>query len=125
MPAAKIGLQYYASGLRRFVERIGPDATKRLFLTAETINAPELLRLGFVTELRAAADLRGRVDELSSAIAGLAPTAIMQTKAAINTLSRALIDVEAVQAGHIESVRSDEHKEAMRALKEKRPPVFR
>ena len=24
MPAARIGLQYYASGLRRFVERIGP-----------------------------------------------------------------------------------------------------
>ena len=41
----RIGLQYYASGLRRFVERIGPDATKRLFLTAETVSAAELLNI--------------------------------------------------------------------------------
>lgn len=125
MPAARIGLQYYASGLRRFVERIGPDATKRLFLTAETITAPELLRLGFLTEMWASADLTGRIDELSNAIAHLAPTAVVQTKAAINALSRSSCDIDAVQAGHVESIRSEEHKEAMRALKEKRPPVFR
>ena len=44
MPAARIGIQYYASGLRRFVERIGPDATKRLFLSAEPIPGVDLLR---------------------------------------------------------------------------------
>ncbi len=125
MPAAKIGLQYYASGLRRFVERIGPDATKRLFLTAETIPAAELLRIGYATELVAADELSARVEQLSSAIAGLAPMALKRTKAAINQLSSGSTDLAALQAGHVESVRSAEHKEAMRALKEKRPPVFR
>lgn len=43
MPAARLGLQYYASGLQRFVARIGPSASKRLFLTALPADAPLLL----------------------------------------------------------------------------------
>ena len=99
MPAARIGLQYYASGLRRFVERIGPDATKRLFLTAETIPAEELLRVGYLHELVAPDRLEARVAELAGAIGALAPLAVAGTKAAINALSRGGADVDALQAG--------------------------
>lgn len=120
MPAARIGLQYYASGLRRFVERIGPDATKRLFLTAETIPATELLRIGYLTELVSADGLTARVDELAGAMAGLAPGALRRTKWAINNLSGPAPDLDAVEAGHQASVRSEEHRDAMRVLKEKR-----
>lgn len=125
MPAAKIGLQYYASGLRRFVERIGPDATKRLFLTAETIGALELLRLGYLTEVVDAGELANRVDALSEAMAALAPVATKRTKLAINQISAGNADLSVIQAAHIETVRSTEHQEAMRALREKRPPAFR
>lgn len=124
MPAAKIGLQYYASGLRRFVERIGPDATKRLFLTAETIPADELLRLGYLTELVPADQLATRVDSLAASVGALAPMAVHLTKAAINEIAAGRPDLEAIQQNHRVSARSDDHKEAMRALKEKRPPVF-
>ena len=34
MPAARIGLHYYASGLQRYVSRLGLAAAKRLFLLA-------------------------------------------------------------------------------------------
>jgi enoyl-CoA hydratase len=34
MPAARIGLHYYPSGLRRYVSRLGVSAAKRLFLLA-------------------------------------------------------------------------------------------
>jgi enoyl-CoA hydratase len=38
MPAARLGLHYYPSGLRRYVSRLGLPATaKRLFLLAETL----------------------------------------------------------------------------------------
>lgn len=124
MPAAKIGLQYYASGLRRFVERIGADATKRLFLTAETIPAAELLRFGYLTELVAADDLSTRVDDLAQAVGQLAPMAVTLTKAAINEISGATPDLKTIQAGHVSSIRSNDHREAMKALKEKRPPIF-
>ena len=126
MPAARIGLQYYAGGLRRFVERIGPDATKRFFLTAETMSAEVLERLGFCTEVVPAAELDQRVDRLVSAIGELAPTALRQTKQAINdlSLSGAAADMEQIQAGHRASARSTEHREAMKTIQEKRRPDF-
>ena len=124
MPAARIGLQYYASGLRRFVARIGPDATKRLFLTAETIDAAELLRLGYLTEVVPASSLAARVDQLAAAIAGLAPLALRGTKAAINVLADGGADLVELQRQHLATLRSEDHREAIRALRDRRPAVF-
>jgi enoyl-CoA hydratase/carnithine racemase len=39
MPAARLGLHYYRGGLERYVTRLGLDTAKRLFLTAERIDA--------------------------------------------------------------------------------------
>ena len=39
MPAARLGLHYYKSGIERYVSRLGVDNAKRLFLTAEKIGA--------------------------------------------------------------------------------------
>lgn len=125
MPAARIGLQYYGSGLRRFVERIGPSATKRLFLTAETIPAEELLRLGYLTELVPADAHRARIDALCAAVGSLAPLAVVNTKAAINALAGPDPDLEAIEAGARATSRSADHREAMAAMQERRPPVFR
>src|SRR3954470_20896310 len=107
MPAARIGLQYYASGLRRFVERIGADATRRLFLTGETIPAAELLRLGYLTQVVAAEQLGDRVDELCAAVCGLAPLAVRATKSAIGALSRGPdeADLAAIQSRHHDTMR--------------------
>lgn len=124
MPAARIGLQYYASGLRRFTERIGPDATKRLFLTAETIPAAELLRLGYLTELLPAGDLDTRVEELCTAIGSLAPLAAALTKQAINELAGGDADLDAVESGHHRTLRSRDHREALLALRDRRSPDF-
>jgi enoyl-CoA hydratase len=124
MPAARIGIQYYASGLERFVSRIGPSATKRLFLTAEKFDSDELLNIGYLSEVIPADRLESRVDELCSTIGALAPLAVRLTKRAIDDLAGPSPDVEAVEAGHLESIRSEDHREAMRAMNEKRPPIF-
>ena len=50
MPAARFGLHYHPGGLRRFVTQIGPAETKRLFLTAQTIDAETMLRIGFLVK---------------------------------------------------------------------------
>ena len=49
MPAARLGLHYYKSGIVRYVTRLGVDNAKRLFLTAERISAAEMLRIGYLT----------------------------------------------------------------------------
>lgn len=120
MPASRIGLQYYPSGLRRFVERIGPAATKRLFLTAETITAAELLRIGYLTEIVEiieAGALAARVDALCEAIAGLGPQAVAGNKHAIDQLARGNADIGALDLRAKASSRSDEHRAAMAALR--------
>ena len=39
MPAARLGLHYYKSGIERYVSRLGADNAKKLFLTAQKIGA--------------------------------------------------------------------------------------
>src|ERR1700757_2477800 len=51
MPAARLGLHYYKSGIRRYVSRLGADNARKLFLTAQKIDAPEMLRIGYLTPM--------------------------------------------------------------------------
>lgn len=124
MPAAKLGIQYYASGLRRFVEQIGPGATKRIFCTALPFETDELLRIGYLHEVVGEAELDARVDELTAAVASLAPAAVAATKASINGLASGAMSLDEVEEAHRRTLRTDDHREALRALGEKRPPVF-
>lgn len=124
MPAARLGLQYYASGLRRFVEQLGPATTKRIFCTALPFDADELLRLGYLQEVVAAEALDDRVDVVADAIADLAPTAVAATKAAVNGLASGSMTIDEVEAGHRASLRTDDHAEALAALRAKRQPRF-
>jgi len=49
MPAARLGLHYYTSGIKRYVSRLGADNARKLFLTAQKIEASEMLRIGYLT----------------------------------------------------------------------------
>src|SRR6266550_8293346 len=60
MPAARLGIVYYPSGIERYVTRLGVAAAKRLFLTAEPIDAGELLRIGYLDWCVPAAELMAR-----------------------------------------------------------------
>src|ERR1700722_10493757 len=51
MPAARLGIIYYPSGIERYVSRLGVAAAKRLFLTAEPIEAEEMRRIGYLDEV--------------------------------------------------------------------------
>ncbi|MEZ5233199.1 MAG: enoyl-CoA hydratase/isomerase family protein [Acidimicrobiales bacterium] len=124
MPAARLGLQYYASGLQRFVARIGPSATKRLFLTALPADAPLLLRVGYLDEIHPRWAIPARVDELAAAVCALGPEAVARTKAVINGLADGSMTLEQADESARASMRSDEHREGVRAMAEKRPPGF-
>ena len=124
MPATRIGLQYYASGLQRFVERIGAAATKRIFLTAEVIDAEELLRVGYLTEIVEQNELDARLDDLCESISALSPNAVSLTKKAIDMLAGSSPDLQQIEDNHVSTTRSTDHQEAMRAIREGRPPQF-
>ncbi len=124
MPAARLGLHYYKSGIRRYVSRLGLDNAKRLFLTAERIGAPEMLRIGYLTAMAAPETLDEEVDKLAAVLAGNAPIAMAGMKRAINEFARGALDEEAADRRHRDSMRSAEINEGIRAFAEKRPPKF-
>src|SRR6201995_2678408 len=76
MPAARLGLHYYKSGIARYVARLGLDNAKRLFLTAEKIGAPEMLRVGYLTSVLPLGGPDEEVDRLAGMLAGNAPVAM-------------------------------------------------
>jgi enoyl-CoA hydratase len=73
MPAARLGLHYYQSGLERYVTRLGLDNAKRLFLTAQKIDATAMKAIGYLTHLVASEALEAEVTSLSNACASMAP----------------------------------------------------
>ncbi len=124
MPAARLGLHYYRSGIVRYVSRLGADNARKLFLTAEKISAPEMLRIGYLTAMVPLESLDEEVDRLATILAGNAPVAMAGMKRAINEIARGNLDEEAADQRHRDSMRGAEIKEDINAFAEKRPPKF-
>jgi enoyl-CoA hydratase len=124
MPAARLGLHYYTSGIKRYVSRLGVDNAKRLFLTAEKIGAAEMLRIGYLTAMTTPEALDREVDRLADQLAGNAPVAMRGMKRTINEFARLSLDEAASDQRHRDSMRGEEIKEGVKAFAEKRPPRF-
>jgi enoyl-CoA hydratase len=124
MPAARLGLHYYKSGIVRYVSRLGVDNAKKLFLTAQKIDAAEMLRIGYLTAMVSAGELDQEVDRLAGLLAGNAPVAMRGMKRAINEFARGRLDEEAADRRARDSMRGAEIKEGIKAFAEKRPPKF-
>jgi enoyl-CoA hydratase len=124
MPAARLGLHYYKSGIQRYVTRLGVDNAKKLFLTAQKIDAAEMLRIGYLTAMVSADKFDQEVDRLAGILAGNAPVAMRGMKRTINEFARGELDEEAADQRARESMRGAEIKEGIKAFAEKRPPKF-
>jgi enoyl-CoA hydratase/carnithine racemase len=124
MPAARLGLLYYPSGIRRFVSRLGLRNAKALFLLGDKLDAARMLEIGFLDELVAADALDARVGELAERLCGQAPLAIRGVKHAIDTLSRGEFDLADFKRREAETLRSADLKEGSAAWAEKREPNF-
>ncbi len=124
MPAARLGLHYYTSGIRRYVSRLGADNARKLFLTAQKIEAGEMLRIGYLTACVPAEALDEEVDRLANILAGNAPAAMRGMKRAINEFSHGQLDEAASDQRARDSMRGAEIKEGIKAFSEKRPPKF-
>lgn len=124
MPATRLGLHFYPGGLQRYVSRLGIDAAKRLFLTAEKLDAAEMLRIGFLTERVEASGLEARLDTLTEALLGMAPIPLVGVKKHLNLIARGIVQVDEIKAAVRRSEKSEDIAEGARAWKEKRPPRF-
>jgi len=87
MPAAHFGLHYYPGGLRRYVAALGATHAKRLFLTAQTLDAAEMLRIGFLTELVDRRRLGARVAAYVAALEDCEPGVVQSMKRQISAIA--------------------------------------
>jgi enoyl-CoA hydratase/carnithine racemase len=125
MPAARLGLHFYASGLERYVTRLGVDIAKRLFLTAEEIDADEMRRIGFLTHFAGEEGVEARVDALTARIAAMAPLPLIGMKKHLNRIARSELDREELAADVARSLASEDLAEGAAAFRERRAPRFR
>lgn len=124
MPAARIGLHYYASGLSRYVSRLGLSAAKRLFLLAETLPADELLRIGYLDVLVPPEQLDAAVDAIASPLRGNAPLALRGMKCSLNELAHGRANEAVLRAREAQCAASADLQEGLAALAAKRAPRF-
>lgn len=124
MPAARLGLHFYQTGLERYVTRLGLDNAKRLFLTSEKHDARQMKETGFLTHLLAPEELEAEVTRLAQTCASMAPIAMLGMKRHLNRIARGTLDVQELHADMQRSMASDDLREGQAAWAQKRAPKF-
>lgn len=127
MPPAKIGLIYSHTGLRKFIETIGPAHTSELFHVGSNIDAARAAEIGLVNHVVGADDLEARALALAEEIAANAPLSLGGNKRVIRALlaagSRLDPELESELVELRESCfRSEDFREGIAAFAERRPP---
>jgi len=107
MPAAKFGLHYYPGGLRRYVTRLGLNAAKKLFLTAQALADEEMLRIGFLNELVDRSQFDATVQAYVKAVLECEPAVVASMKLFLNQIANGASDLAAQRAAFVQSLRSD------------------
>lgn len=124
MPAARLGLHYYPSGLQRYVSRLGLAAAKRLFLLAEAVSDDDLLSIGYLDRLAEPHALDAAVDGLVDALAAGAPLALAGMKRSLDEIARAAMSVEAIREREARCAASRDLREGILAWQQRRAPRF-
>jgi enoyl-CoA hydratase/carnithine racemase len=126
MPAARLGLGYSPTGVRRFMNVIGAANTSDIFFTARKFDAQEALRMGFVSRVVPAAQLEQAVAETCALIAENAPLTVAAAKFAVQQALKDPAERDMVKAVHMVETcfASADHKEGRKAFMEKRKPSF-
>ena len=127
MPAARLGLGYGFSGIRRMEQVLGAARVADLFFTARTFDGAEAERIGLVQAAYPGEELDARVADTVAMIAANAPLTVRLAKRALH-LALAGGDMAAAEAqierGREACLHSADYAEGRRAFAEKRSPRF-
>jgi enoyl-CoA hydratase/carnithine racemase len=126
IPAAKLGLGYGYTGLKRLVDIVGPSFAKEIFYTARQFDAQEASAMGLVNRVVPAAELESVVKAITDMICANAPLTIKAVKFAVG---EALKDESKRNVARVSEMvdacfKSRDYVEGRTAFMEKRKPVF-
>jgi enoyl-CoA hydratase/carnithine racemase len=126
VPAAKLGLGYGYSGLKRLVDVVGASFAMEIFYTARQFTAAEALTMGLVNRVVPDGELESYVRNYAEIIAGNAPLTIKAVKAVVSEMMKdeTKRDLQRAQDAVDACFRSRDYEEGRKAFMEKRKPVF-
>lgn len=124
VPPARIGLCYPVNGIERFVSRLGVDTAKRLLLASEEFDALQLMALGYLTHLVTKDELVATAKDLAQRMSNYAPIALRTMKTICDQAAAGAMDKTKAQIAADACNASNDLKEGLLAIKEKRAPVF-
>ena len=106
------------------MRRLGLTVAQRLFLAGEEFDAQEMMRVGFLTQVVAPAELSGVTDRLAARLAGHAPLAVQAMKRILSQIASGSLDVEEARGLSARCASSSDLREGLRAKREGRVPRF-
>ena len=127
MPAARMGLGYGFTGVKRFVSLIGAENTSDIFFSARIFDAAEAHRMGFVSRVVPAADLHKQAQAYAEGVTENAPLTVSAAKRAIveSLKDAGDRDLETLNEAIAACFASGDFKEGRTAFMEKRKPQFK
>ena len=125
-PHVRVGIVAGDGGTAIWPLAVGPALAKRYLLTGDAVSATEALRLGLATHVVAASELREEAVAFARRLAAGAPLAIRYTKLAVNKWVKEALNVafDVATAYEVVTMQSVDHREALAAWRERRPPRF-
>ena len=126
VPAAKLGLGYGYTGLKRLVDVVGPSFAKEIFYTARQFDAEEARVMGLVNRVVPAAELETYVKGITDMISANAPLTIKAVKVTVGEIMKDESKKNIARSAEMveQCFASRDYTEGRTAFMEKRKPVF-
>lgn len=127
VPASRLGLGYWADGVKKLMDLVGPSFTKEIFFTARHFSAAEAQTMGLANRVVPEAELEAYVRGYCAGIAENAPMTNAALKVTVGELAKESprVDYELCRQVVQACFDSEDYVEGRRAFMEKRKPVFR
>ena len=126
VPAAKLGLGYRYSGLKKLADLVGPSFAKEIFFTARQFTAQEAQMMGLVNRVVPDGELESYVGNYAETIADNAPLTVNSVKFMIGQAytDESKRDLKKAEAMVQACFASADYIEGRNAFMEKRKPKF-
>ena len=126
IPAARLGISYGYSSVRKLVSLVGPAEARMLLYTGDRISAAEARQIGLINRAVPIAELDATVAKLARTIATNAPLSVNSMKMTVTeaTKDEAAADRGAIDASIAGCFDSADYREGRAAFMAKRKPVF-
>ena len=126
-PHVRVGIVAGDGGVAIWPLVLGPARAKELLLTGDPVDAARAERWGLVNHVVAAPQLLAEARAFAERLAAGAPLALRYTKLAVNKWIKDVANVafDTSTALEIVTFQSEDHREALAAIREKRRPEFK